>query len=65
MGKFGWASDNGRVCNKTCPENSNEICGGSSANSVYYVPLLNTNETLSTTSSSTFATTNNITILSM
>jgi hypothetical protein len=49
-GRYGWAEENGRRCNLPCQGNSNEICGGSWANSVYYVPLLNMDPLFTTTS---------------
>ena len=49
MGKYGWAEKNGLTCNVTCTGNSNEICGGVLANSVYYTPLIQTTTTTTTT----------------
>ena len=52
MGKYGWAEENGLTCNVTCTGNSNEICGGVLANSVYYTPLI---QTTTTTTESTLS----------
>jgi hypothetical protein len=57
VGKYGWAEENGLKCNMTCNGNSNEICGGVMANSVYYTSLMQTSTTATTatTTESTIA----------
>ena len=49
-GRYGLAEENGLRCYLPCPGNSNQICGGITVNSVYYVPLLYMNPLFTTTS---------------
>jgi cell wall integrity and stress response component len=52
-GSYGTADIQGKSCNMTCTNNTNETCGGGNANSVYQIDLTFFGSTAITTTTST------------